>query len=713
MSLIVPRADVADAGSTGGWTVPPGMLRSANCREGVSPLSLEGSGPGSAAPAAFGSFRVLHQLGAGTLGPVFRAHDSLEGRLVAVKQFRLDLTPERAVELAAALDDLVSRTLSHPTIATPLAAGVEGSTPWLAQAYVPAEPLDGALRQFGPAPIAHVLTVVTHLAGALDFAAAAGVLHGSLHPRDILVAPGETYLIDVGVAPALERCGIRTPVRRPYSAPERVDGGPVSRAADVFALAAVAFELLTGQPVAGPGEASLAQLPEIPDADDGALRTAFASALAEDPERRPGAALTFAASFKSALGAAGFRATPAVAPRKPQRAAPALPFDAPEPEAPTGGMPPAAPDRSADQGHAADIQSPAAAAAGGKAAAASPEPPPPDSPMTAVPGDETLEAFEPEEHGDAPAPGVARPRFAEVGDEEDAPLAVPGPDRFRPAPAPAARPYRATGRPAGRSLPVAVLFVVLAAALTGFGVGWLWSAWSGAPVESRVQDAAAERVGEAAPERVSVPDEEPIVPADGEGSGATVTEASSGVDPAGPSDRAADSGRVPAPAGEPTPAEEPSAPVLGRLLVRSSPAGAAVQIDGRSRGRTPLTVRDLPLGSHSVVVSRPGFAPERRTVRLTEDQASRSLEVPLSEVPARSPEPAVYTGSMVVESRPRDARVIVDGRPAGRTPLTISTVRAGSHVVRIEMDGYRTWTASVRVVAGERRRVTASLEQMP
>ena len=67
---------------------------------------------------------------------------------------------------------------------------------------------------------------------------------------------------------------------------------------------------------------------------------------------------------------------------------------------------------------------------------------------------------------------------------------------------------------------------------------------------------------------------------------------------------------------------------------------------------------------------------------------------------------------MVVESRPRAARVVLNGKEVGRTPLVLPEVSAGSHVVRLEMDGYRTWTASVRVVAGERNRVTASLEEL-
>ncbi len=65
----------------------------------------------------------------------------------------------------------------------------------------------------------------------------------------------------------------------------------------------------------------------------------------------------------------------------------------------------------------------------------------------------------------------------------------------------------------------------------------------------------------------------------------------------------------------------------------------------------------------------------------------------------------------MVDSRPTGSKVYVDGKLVGTTPFEMPGVSAGSHVVRIEHDGYRRWSSSVRVVAGERNRVTASLEK--
>ena len=62
-------------------------------------------------PEAFGPFRVLHQIGAGTLGPVFRAHEPAGDRLVAVKVFRLDITPEQSAALVGQFEQLIARDI--------------------------------------------------------------------------------------------------------------------------------------------------------------------------------------------------------------------------------------------------------------------------------------------------------------------------------------------------------------------------------------------------------------------------------------------------------------------------------------------------------------------------------------------------------------------------------------------------------------------------
>ena len=293
----------------------------------------------SAASQAFGRFRVVHQVGAGVLGPVFRAYDPDNDRTVAVKSFPLPLPPEQVAEFGAALHRLTQTPLAHPSIVTPLESGVEGSTAYLVQDYFVAESVDVALRQYGPAPVGDALRLVVQLAGALDFAAAAGVFHGALHARDILVAPAEVRLTGLGVAAALESVGQRITPRRPYAAPERLTPGPWGTPADVYSLAVVALELLTGRRVVMPAMGSVPDLNGIVAADPPGLYETIARALAERPEDRHPTALAFAAALKYALAGGPLEAPSgeALRPKKGRGR-----DRAPEPALPLDGEPTAA-----------------------------------------------------------------------------------------------------------------------------------------------------------------------------------------------------------------------------------------------------------------------------------------------------------------------------------------------------------------------------------
>jgi hypothetical protein len=144
------------------------------------------------------------------------------------------------------------------------------------------------------------------------------------------------------------------------------------------------------------------------------------------------------------------------------------------------------------------------------------------------------------------------------------------------------------------------------------------------------------------------------------------------------------------------------------LLIRSTPADAVVSLNGETRGKTPLTLRDLALGSYTIHVARTGFAAAERRVRLTARRPSDSLEISLT--PLASAAPATGPGRLAVESRPAGARVFVNGQLVGSTPFVMPDLPAGPASVRIELDGYQTWATTVTVKAGEQTRVAASLD---
>jgi hypothetical protein len=154
--------------------------------------------------------------------------------------------------------------------------------------------------------------------------------------------------------------------------------------------------------------------------------------------------------------------------------------------------------------------------------------------------------------------------------------------------------------------------------------------------------------------------------------------------------------------------------------VRSTPADATVKIDGRARGATPITVRDLALGAHTIEVSHAGFATRTEHVTLTAAAASKTLALDLQPQPAapaqaQPPAPAgrsgAGVGSISLESRPAGARIFLDGKDAGKTPATLPDVKAGAHRLRFELTGYKALDTTVTVRAGQQERVTVTLEQ--
>ena len=247
---------------------------------------------------------MLHQIGVGALGPVFRTYEPTRDRLVAVKVFRLDVIPEQARALADELARAADAGLFHPSIVEPLAAGLEGTVAYRAEEYVAAESLDVAMRHYAPATVDKMLPFITQLASALDFARAAGVGHGALHPRDIFVTPDEARATGFGVVDALERLGLRAPVRRPYSPPERIAGQPWGTPADVFSLGVIAFELLTGRRPSGLG-AEMGPLTGAALGErEGEVRAVLARAMHADPGARYATAQAFSAALSEAADVA-------------------------------------------------------------------------------------------------------------------------------------------------------------------------------------------------------------------------------------------------------------------------------------------------------------------------------------------------------------------------------------------------------------------------
>lgn len=743
------------------------MLRFTTFPRGVPTLHTDASG--TAPPDAFGPFRVLHQIGVGVLGPVYRAYQPDPGRLVAVKQFRLDLPPENAHRFVDALERLIAADLTHLGIAAPLAAGMTDNSPFLALDFVAADSFDVVIRDYGPAPVTEALRIASQLGGALDFAAAVNVFHGALHPRDVLVSTDETRVTGLGIAQILDSLGVAAPIRRPYTSPERVAGAAWDRRADIFSLAALVFEMLFGRRVVGVGAFAAEAITPIDGADITALRAIFTRALAEDPSERYDTALEFADALHSALQQSESAPKPARTRRRRDpdaraRRTPAPEPDLPlilaadsEPEPPDDGLEPARlfaePDLTRIDAHldrtltldveALDVPS---------------EPDDRLAPAPAAQDSEPASLTLSDVHGeDIDLRPAERERFALDDEDEPAPAfdtahtfagdaSVP-PDepvyepviaeRERPQPTPLgyAASLTESAIEESRSAVWPIVLALTVGLLVGFAGGY------GVATRDRAVP-SADALLRPAPAPAQAPATVPSQPS-ASAPAATPPEPPPAVVAAPP----AAGGTAPAPATTvPVPAPAPAAPIPAppraapraaapraaapavRVTVRSTPSGARVSVDGRDAGTTPLTLDALARGTHVVRIAHQGYLTAQRRVRIGATQTAQSIEVALEATrparPAAASVPApdqtsglpadargAKVGSLMVDSRPAGARVFVDGKMVGTTPMLLDAVAAGDHTVRLELDGFSPWTAASKVAGGERTRVSGSLEQ--
>jgi serine/threonine protein kinase len=199
-----------------------------------------------------GGYRIVEQIGRGGTSVVYRAEHVRLGRQAALKLFSSGLGEDdfgerflRESRLAASLD--------HPAIVPVYDAGEEDGLLWIAMACVDGTDLKALVAAEGALPLRRALGILAQVAAALDAAHARGLVHRDVKPANILVGPGDrAYLSDFGVAKELASGGnTRTGSfvgTIEYCAPEQIEGAPVDARTDVYALACVLYEALTGQP---------------------------------------------------------------------------------------------------------------------------------------------------------------------------------------------------------------------------------------------------------------------------------------------------------------------------------------------------------------------------------------------------------------------------------------------------------------------------------
>jgi serine/threonine-protein kinase len=200
-------------------------------------------------------YRIERELGQGGMATVYLAEDLKHDRKVALKV----LKPELAVALGGErfLSEIrVMATLQHPNLLPLFDSGEAGGLLFYVMPYLEGETLRTRLEAERQLPVEETIRLVGLLAGALDFAHARGVIHRDLKPENILLQAGQPVIADFGIALAVAQAGgdritetglsLGTPS---YMSPEQASGADVVGArSDQFALGAVAYEMLAGEP---------------------------------------------------------------------------------------------------------------------------------------------------------------------------------------------------------------------------------------------------------------------------------------------------------------------------------------------------------------------------------------------------------------------------------------------------------------------------------
>ncbi len=277
-------------------------------------------------PLTIGKYAITGVLGEGAMGVVYRAHDPVIQRPVAIKTIHRHLAPSaddsEGASLAARFRNearAVGR-LSHPGIVAIYEYGEDDGTAFIAMEFVPGQSLAQRLAATPLLPEAEVLRLMDALLDALSFAHAQGVWHRDVKPANLLITPGgQLKITDFGIA-RIENAAltqVASSIGTPgYMAPEQYLGEGVDHRADIFAAGVLLYRLLTGQaPFAGAPESVMYKIfnetPMPPSQVQGTNRGAgyddiVACALARDMSAR----YASADAFRRALALRRDRASP-------------------------------------------------------------------------------------------------------------------------------------------------------------------------------------------------------------------------------------------------------------------------------------------------------------------------------------------------------------------------------------------------------------------
>jgi serine/threonine-protein kinase len=236
---------------------------------GPSPRAV----PESLLGSRVGPYLITKRLGAGGVGEVFKGHDVMLKREVAIKVLRDELASDPLFLERFRQEAQLHAKLSHPNVASVHAFLHEGDKQYMIMEYVAGVSLDEFVRSGGPVPVERALSIFRRALDGIEHAHHCGIVHRDIKPANIMLADnGQVKVMDFGIARALDslehltRHGQVAGTAKSMS-PEQIRGGQADVRSDIYSLGIVLYTLLAGRaPFDGASDHALmkAQLEQAP-----------------------------------------------------------------------------------------------------------------------------------------------------------------------------------------------------------------------------------------------------------------------------------------------------------------------------------------------------------------------------------------------------------------------------------------------------------------